>query len=160
MEHQLNVKISDFGMSKLISSKSNLYRSYTNLSTIASIEKSGIAGTLTYMAPEMLDESKKTYNQKIDIYSFGIIMYEIFVMNRIIDAWSDKDAFIDAVKHGIHPHFHCLFPVPIKRLIMKCLHKNDKHRPFIDEIVLTLEKIQSSNRNNLLWNFGFYCLGQ
>lgn len=159
MERGLNVKISDFGMSKLIYTTSYLHRSHTNLSSFSSsIEKSGIAGTLTYMAPEMLDTSQKTYNQKIDIYSFGIIMYEIFVMNRIINEWSNKDSFLQAVKQGIHPHFHCTFPPSIKTLIMKCLSKNDKERPSIETLVHTLEYIQYKHRNNFRWNLGYYFL--
>jgi serine/threonine protein kinase len=156
MEYGLNVKISDFGMSKLISTKSKLHQSHVDLSSLSSIEKSGIAGTLTYMAPEMLDESQKTYNQKIDIYSFGIIMYEIFVTNRMIYEWSNKDAFIDAVKQGIHPRFPCFFPSSMKQLIMKCLDRNDKKRPSIQQIVFILESIQLGNRGNPFWKMGFY----
>lgn len=37
----------------------------------------GSIGTLLYMAPEVLS-NQRTYSESCDVYSFGIIMYELF----------------------------------------------------------------------------------
>lgn len=37
-------------------------------------------GTPIYMAPEVMEES--SYTSKADIYSFGLIMYEVITDNR------------------------------------------------------------------------------
>ena len=52
-----NIKIGDFGMSKVIE-KNTLQHT--------------VAGSIYYMAPEVI---KKNYNQKCDIWSCGVIMY-------------------------------------------------------------------------------------
>ena len=55
------IKISDFGIFKLVSSDDDL-------------QSSGI-GTQKFMAPEIINE--QSYNEKVDVYSFGVIVYFI-----------------------------------------------------------------------------------
>lgn len=38
----------------------------------------GHVGTALYVAPELSATSKAIYNQKVDIYSLGIILFEMF----------------------------------------------------------------------------------
>ena len=59
-------KISDFGISKkaLEADRGRLY----------SIMK----GTIAYMAPEMIDNGNKGYDSKIDIWSVGCIVFEMW----------------------------------------------------------------------------------
>ena len=54
-----NPKIADFGVTRLLSKKTN--------------DK---VGTIQWMAPETI--SSQLYNEKTDVYSFGIILWEIF----------------------------------------------------------------------------------
>jgi serine/threonine protein kinase len=54
-------KVCDFGTAK---------------STADQKSMTGNVGTLTYMSPEVLRH--KSYGEKCDVYSFGIIMFEIF----------------------------------------------------------------------------------
>ena len=56
------VKICDFGFAKKLSASTAFVNS--------------IKGTPLYIAPEIL--SNQRYNYKVDIWSFGIIMYELF----------------------------------------------------------------------------------
>ncbi|KAG9159507.1 hypothetical protein Leryth_022758 [Lithospermum erythrorhizon] len=62
LDHDLNPKISDFGLAKL------LPPSMTHVST-------RVAGTMGYLAPEYAVRGRLT--RKADIYSFGILMLEI-----------------------------------------------------------------------------------
>lgn len=56
------IKVCDFGLSR---SKKNTYLS----------AKEGAAGTPEWMAPEVLRNEPS--NEKCDVYSFGVIMYEL-----------------------------------------------------------------------------------
>ena len=58
-----DIMISDFGISKLIGANPN------------NPEKKNIFGVLPYIAPEVL--SGEEYTKAADVYSFGIIAYEI-----------------------------------------------------------------------------------
>ncbi|TKW35797.2 hypothetical protein SEVIR_2G400400v4 [Setaria viridis] len=55
-------KVADFGLSKV------------KQTTMVSV---GMRGTLPWMAPEMLEMSSNMVSTKVDVYSFGIIMWEI-----------------------------------------------------------------------------------
>ncbi len=63
VDENLNVKICDFGLAKL---KSEL-----------NYGSGQFAGTPAYMAPELFQ--KKAYDEKIDVFSFGTLMWEILV---------------------------------------------------------------------------------
>ncbi|RHZ84340.1 hypothetical protein Glove_83g114 [Diversispora epigaea] len=60
------IKISDFGLSKIIKENPN------------NPEKKNIVGVLPYIAPEVLS-GEKEYTKAADVYSFGIIAYEIVI---------------------------------------------------------------------------------
>ncbi|ELP84279.1 protein serine/threonine kinase, putative [Entamoeba invadens IP1] len=61
----VNAKLTDFGSSRNV----NMMRS--NMTFTKGI------GTPMYMSPEVLDQSK--YSEKADVFSFAVVMYEIFV---------------------------------------------------------------------------------
>ena len=72
------IKIVNFGISKKM-----VYKKY---------ESTNI-GTQNYMAPEIINNEK--YNNKVDIYSLGCIIYELFTLNqyfidKIIDGKEGK----------------------------------------------------------------------
>tara|TARA_B100001769_G_scaffold90749_1_gene69548 strand:- start:2461 stop:3393 length:933 start_codon:yes stop_codon:yes gene_type:complete len=76
-------KITDFGLSKLHCLTKNMsvndltalenIKNYTNENS----ELTDIVGTERYMAPE-IKENNNNYTEKIDIYSTGILLYEMF----------------------------------------------------------------------------------
>lgn len=72
-------KIGDFGLSKFVTDsnlkESNSLENMSKLQNIDSDLSYGI-GTIRYMSPEMLN--LKDYNYKIDIWSVGIILAELF----------------------------------------------------------------------------------
>ncbi|KAJ3446249.1 serine/threonine-protein kinase tnni3k-related [Anaeramoeba flamelloides] len=63
LDHQSNIKIIDFGLAKTINSSRN-------------VQNNTIVGTPRWMAPELL-RGEQNYTNKIDIYSLGIILWEI-----------------------------------------------------------------------------------
>lgn len=75
-------KITDFGLSKFYSIEKNY--SYDNLSELDNInntELTTLIGTDRYMAPET---KTSNYDNKIDIYSCGIMLYEMFENKKYI----------------------------------------------------------------------------
>ncbi len=76
-------KITDFGLSKFYQlNKNNSYNNLTNLTNSGDNELSHNVGTSKYMAPELLNN--QDYDNKIDIYACGILLYELFENRRYI----------------------------------------------------------------------------
>jgi len=161
----LRIKIADFGMSKFIQVNPSAFqpphfilsKSNPNLPDAAIlVPKSGNAGTPSYMAPEMLNEKDLFYTKSIDIYSFGIVMYEIFSRKRIFYEWSNHALFLEEVKKGIHPRFPYCFPKKIKTLILECLHKDSRKRPDSSMIVERLDDIMKDYNHSFIHIFNVY----
>ncbi|OBZ79438.1 MAP kinase kinase kinase mkh1 [Grifola frondosa] len=70
-------KISDFGISKR-TDDINVAGAYTSMQ-----------GTVFWMAPEVINSSKKGYNSKIDIWSVGCVIFEMWTGER---PWKGKEA--------------------------------------------------------------------
>ena len=125
-----NAKIMDFGIARSIREKG--------------ITGAGIMiGTPEYMSPEQTEA--KEVDQRSDIYSLGIILYEM-ATGRI--PFEGETALSVAIKHkteipkdpkSLNPHI----PDDLKRLILKCLEK-DKARRYetAAEVEEELEKIE------------------
>jgi serine/threonine-protein kinase len=87
------------------------------------------AGTPAYMAPEQLAGAEVT--QKSDIYSLGLVLYEIFTGKRAYDA--PTLAELNRVRETSAPASPTtlvkdLDPI-IERVISRCLEKDPKNRP-------------------------------
>ncbi|KAK8887327.1 hypothetical protein M9Y10_038366 [Tritrichomonas musculus] len=80
-----NPKVADFGLATLVDPSE-------------SITLTQMTGTLNYMAPELIN-GKTDYNEKVDIYSFGVILYLVlshgeFPKIGIVDIGKGKKAQI------------------------------------------------------------------
>ena len=104
------VKIIDFGLARVIENalpdSDELY------------EMSGETGSLRYMAPEVADG--RPYNHKADIYSFGIILWEVATYKKPFDGM-DKAQFYERVIHGgERPMINKKWPNQFTNLMMAC----------------------------------------
>ncbi|POW08686.1 hypothetical protein PSTT_07358 [Puccinia striiformis] len=81
-----NVKISDFGISK---KSEHVYEDNTQMS---------LQGSIFWMAPEVVhNPNKKGYSAKVDIWSLGCVVLEMFAGRR---PWSDEEAIQAMFKLG------------------------------------------------------------
>lgn len=62
LDHNMNIKVGDFGLAAMILSDKDAKRRNT------------LCGTPNYIAPEILDKSKGGHTQKVDIWSLGVIL--------------------------------------------------------------------------------------
>ena len=110
-----HVKISDFGIS-----------CYVDIENQTNSKTAGI-GTLKFMAPELLKESTH-YDCKVDIYSFGVVIFFILTGKlpsiNIIDQGNGKKAAIPKKVNKIS-----------RELINKCWAADPIDRPSFTEII-------------------------
>ena len=136
LDENYNCFICDFGMSKY-NKKNN---SYNNL------YKTNSQSTPYWMAPEFICEG--LFNEKSDIYSFGILIWEIFMKDTIPYKNVNLFDFIlgnKDVVYNIRPIIldkkikDCF---EIKYLIEKMWDNDMKKRPNINEVVDFIEKLR------------------
>uniref|UniRef100_U9UPD6 Protein kinase domain-containing protein n=1 Tax=Rhizophagus irregularis (strain DAOM 181602 / DAOM 197198 / MUCL 43194) TaxID=747089 RepID=U9UPD6_RHIID len=100
--------------------------------------KSKIYGILPYIAPEIL--RGQNYTKAADIYSFGIVMYEVISgLPPYYDVGHDINLTMKICK-GLRPRFNIKVPHLIVHLIKRCLDANQSKRPNAEEIKKTLSK--------------------
>lgn len=114
--HEQLAKIMDFGLAKNISQHSKI--SFTGQ----------VLGTPKYMSPEQADG--KTVDHSTDIYSLGVILYEILTGRVPFD--SDNVINILAQLANDKPtlprQIHSSIPKELEAICMKCLEKNPRNR--------------------------------
>jgi serine/threonine protein kinase len=135
-EHAAIIKIADFGISKLKTTNETSFDS--------SVEQAGTPG---YRPPELKEGN---YGYHTDVYSFGIMMFEIvFEISRHTDDELLDVDFQKKVLEGKRPNleqFGTLSDEKLKKLVelmKECWDSKVNHRPDMKEIIDHLQKIQS-----------------
>lgn len=130
MDEDQELKVGDFGLSKLINVK-HLHDVY---------KMTGETGSYRYMAPEVFEH--RPYDKSVDVFSFAMILYELFEGFAPFD---DKEAYEAATlvaSEGLRPPMKARYPVGMEELIKKCWSNYTSTRPPFDDIVKELERIQ------------------
>ncbi|RHZ75626.1 hypothetical protein Glove_212g247 [Diversispora epigaea] len=112
--------ISDFGLSKLIGENPN------------NPEKKNIFGVLPYIAPEVL--SGEEYTKAADVYSYGIIAYEMVAGFPPYPDISHDKYLAMKICNGLRPKIPFHTPKLITRMIMRCWDARVTHRPTSEEL--------------------------
>ncbi|KAK8807370.1 hypothetical protein WA158_004129 [Blastocystis sp. Blastoise] len=98
-------------------------------------------GTPAGMAPELL--RKETYNEKVDIYSFAILMYEIYTELRPYEDCHLPDVTIlrNIAYVGLRPTLPSHLSPAIKDIIKACWAAKPADRLSVDEIIAKLNAL-------------------
>jgi serine/threonine protein kinase len=103
-------------------------------------QKNSIYGILPYIAPEILQG--QNYTKAADIYSFGIIMYEVISgLPPYYDLSHDENLAIK-ICQGLRPRFEIKVPQLVVQLIKRCLDADQLNRPTAEEIIKILYEWQ------------------
>lgn len=117
--------ISDFGLSKIMNTQNELIQSKA-------------CGDATYVAPECL--RGPVYNQKCDVYSFAILMYEVITESH---CYPNDPALLPKIlalvaTGEIRPQFKTPIKPGLKKLIERCWDHNPNNRPSFEAIFKAL----------------------
>eukprot|EP01017_Pseudomicrothorax_dubius_P003941 TRINITY_DN10688_c0_g1_i3.p1 TRINITY_DN10688_c0_g1~~TRINITY_DN10688_c0_g1_i3.p1 ORF type:complete len:222 (-),score=33.53 TRINITY_DN10688_c0_g1_i3:100-765(-) len=124
------LKIVDFGLSRLVN-------------PLETEKLSGGIGTCRWMAPEMVEALP--YTKKADVYSYGIILWEIIMRDVPYRHLNSRFAILQYVMEGGKPDVENIpeeCPQLLKDLMIQCLEREPEKRPDFDKIVATLLSIQ------------------
>ncbi|KAL7457896.1 hypothetical protein ACHAWC_009452 [Mediolabrus comicus] len=122
------VKMFDFGFATSIAPLLNQeYQGYGPLTETC--------GTRRYMAPEVA--LKLGYGKEVDVYSFGMLLWEICVLEKPFDSIQSVEEFHDlVVLCGKRPSLHIdpLWTSSLKHLMSKCWSTDPLDRPTMMEV--------------------------
>ena len=143
LDNNLHCKICDFGMSKCLNMDNNTLEN--NTSNISTNYQTNSQSTLFWMSPEYLCDG--IINDKSDIYSFGILIWEIFME----DTNPYKNININDYFLGVKDIVYNKRPVvddkyfkevpEMKKLMELMWNKNYNERPDIGYILKLLEEL-------------------
>ncbi|KAI7890225.1 kinase-like domain-containing protein, partial [Mucor mucedo] len=89
-------------------------------------------GTRTYASPEQLAVPVQPYDEKVDIYSLGIILFELF---QPFATGMERADSIEKLKHGVFPDgFLELYP-KVSALIIWMMDEKPHHRPTAQQLL-------------------------
>jgi serine/threonine protein kinase len=114
MDTQGNVKIMDFGIARSMEALTRLTGS--------------MVGTPAYMAPEQV--AGKPVDYRTDIYSLGLILYEVFTGAQAFQADNSVAVALKQMRESPAPprEIEPAIPLPLERVILKCLEKEPTRR--------------------------------
>mmetsp|Transcript_13149 Transcript_13149/g.28423 ORF Transcript_13149/g.28423 Transcript_13149/m.28423 type:complete len:831 (+) Transcript_13149:398-2890(+) len=130
------VKLIDFGLARIVENASVSNEVYN---------MSGETGSLRYMAPEVADS--RPYNQKADVYSFAIILWELVAFKKPYDGMN-REVFYSRVVHGgERPAINKKWPDDLTELMRSCWDAEVVQRPNFSDIVEILDSMLAGEKD-------------
>ncbi|XP_057841092.1 serine/threonine-protein kinase STY8 isoform X1 [Cryptomeria japonica] len=124
MDKNYVVKVADFGVARFLTQNNGTMTAET--------------GTYRWMAPEVINH--QPYDQKADVFSFAIVLWELLTAKLPYDSLTPLQAAL-GVRQGLRP------PIPenthpkVAAILEQCWHEDPTKRPSFSEITIMLEKI-------------------
>eukprot|EP01137_Pigoraptor_chileana_P025003 Opistho-2@93837 len=128
-------KVADFGLSRSTGDK-DYYRKST-----------GGAIPIRSTPPESVLNG--LYSERSDVWSFGVLMWELYSFGQIPYAGIANADVIASVRQGVQPERPEDCPDAVHRLMRACWEKEPRDRPSFAELVSTFKTMHSTPRDNI-----------
>jgi hypothetical protein len=138
------LKVLDFGLAKVTGRPADVDGA-TMTATLAT-ERGVIVGTVAYMSPEQAEG--KVVDQRSDVFSVGVVLYEMFTGRRAF-ARDSSLATLGAILHSAPPALTSIrsgLPHDLTRVVADCLKKDPAARPTMRDIVQRLGAVRERVR--------------
>ncbi|KAM3344257.1 serine/threonine-protein kinase STY46 isoform X1 [Capsicum galapagoense] len=124
MDENEVVKVADFGVARV--------KAQTGVMTAET-------GTYRWMAPEVIEH--KPYDHKADIFSFGVLLWELMTGKLPYEYLTPLQAAIGVVQKGLRPTIPKQTHPKLSELLEKCWLRDPTLRPDFPEIIEILQHI-------------------
>ena len=114
------VKVCDFGSAKVLE---------------VTATATGMTGTYRWMAPEFDDKETTKVNQRCDIFSYGMVVYEIFAHKIPLFNIRDDVEAAKSIRKGLRPEVPDELPSHIQAIMQSCWRHNSHARPTFQGII-------------------------
>ncbi|XP_008811868.1 serine/threonine-protein kinase STY46-like isoform X2 [Phoenix dactylifera] len=122
MDEKEAVKVADFGVAR-VKSQSGVMTAET--------------GTYRWMAPEVIEH--KPYDHKADVFSFGILLWELLTGKLPYEYLTPLQAAVGVVQKGLRPTIPKHTNPKLAELLEKCWQQDPAQRPDFSEILEILQ---------------------
>ncbi|KAI3502806.1 hypothetical protein L1887_31132 [Cichorium endivia] len=122
-EHEV-VKVADFGVAR-VQTQSGVMTAET--------------GTYRWMAPEVIEH--KPYDHKADVFSFGIVLWELLTGEVPYSYLTPLQAAVGVVQQGLRPTIPKDTHPKLKELLESCWQQNPTSRPNFTQILDKLKQL-------------------
>ena len=99
----------------------------------------GNTGSLRYMSPEVVNHH--TYNYKVDVYSFGIVLWEILSDKKAFQGMTEEQFLLLVVAGNKRPTMNKTWPKEVIDLMKKCWDADMRRRPAFSKIIRVLDEV-------------------
>ncbi|KAL6965147.1 Serine/threonine-protein kinase sty46 [Sarracenia purpurea var. burkii] len=124
MEENGMVKVADFGVAR-VKAQSGIMTAET--------------GTYRWMAPEVIEH--KAYDHKADVFSFGIVLWELITGKIPYEYLTPLQAAVGVVKNGLRPTIPKNTHPKLAALLERCWQQDPTLRPDFSKIIDILQQI-------------------
>ncbi len=124
LDESYNPKVCDFGLSRLKAQE----RSMT-----------GNCGTVQWMAPEVL--ANQSYNEKADVFSYGIICWELLTRQCPYDGMTAIQCALAVLNRNQRPEIPKWCPPALHAVIRSCVKKNPDERPTFEQLIRDFDSL-------------------
>jgi eukaryotic-like serine/threonine-protein kinase len=141
-----HVKVLDFGLAMRLPAAE--METVTRMRAAAANE-GPLAGTLAYLAPELLRGSAA--DRRSDVWALGVLVYEM-AGGRLPFQGATPFELTAAILNGTRPALPATLPMPLQSVIGKCLARDPAQR-YRDagELRVALETVQLGSDPSLAW---------
>lgn len=124
MDENEVVKVADFGVAR-VKAQSGVMTAET--------------GTYRWMAPEVIEH--KPYDHKADVFSFGIVLWELLTGKLPYEYLTPLQAAVGVVQKGLRPTIPKNSQPKLVELLERCWQQDPALRPDFSEIIEILQQI-------------------
>ncbi len=137
------VKVLDFGLAKL-TEQAPISQDEETRTERPETEEGTVLGTTAYMSPEQAEGRK--LDERTDIFSFGVVLYEMLSGRRPFDGDSRAAMVSALLKEEPKPLEN--IPSDLEKVIRRCLRKDrDKRFQHVDDVKIALDEIREDSES-------------
>ncbi|KXZ54421.1 hypothetical protein GPECTOR_5g75 [Gonium pectorale] len=129
------VKLADFGLSRLAH-------------TVQVVTRNVEVGTVPYMAPEAFDVANNVISDRLDVYAFGVILWEMLSSCQPWQGMNPVQIAVMVAFHQARPPLAVLdtprCPPKLRSLMRACWERDPARRPAAAEILKVLALVQET----------------